>query len=476
MQRVALLNWKNKNKDYDLAKIFKSLAVSWVVEWLEVQSWKVTPGYAFIDVIRDWITFPILFENSSDVIIDTSWTKKVYIEIDQTKVDDWSINNVDWTWIAVIVATETSYPSENYISLASIDVWVITDERKEALIMPKNLVWEHAWLKVGGNGNISIIKDSWELWTINVADILVEGIAINLANWLLKLNSSWKIDPWFFDVSPVKGASYSFIAWENIEKWDALFINSSDWKVYPTDPNDNNKNTIIWFANNWASLWWTVFVNISWADDNQTSLIIWDYYYLWYTINSSTEVSVQQTNIGNNIYIWDNAETKCWQTFTLNTGNNIVNYIDFKIRRVNDPTSWVYAKIYDWVWWTLLATSINTIPYNEISSSFSVKRLEFDEPLWTDTTIFIEFLTTSIASSDFYVIEYGSSSYSGWTAYQYSSWWSSVNWDIYFDINYTNIIYNTEKWKIINNDLQSTKLVWRAISDTGLLINTWWGF
>ena len=79
MQRVALLNWENINQDYDLAKIFKSLASSWVVEWLEVQSWKVTSGYWFIDVTRDSETFPVLFQNTADLVIDTTWTKKVFI-------------------------------------------------------------------------------------------------------------------------------------------------------------------------------------------------------------------------------------------------------------------------------------------------------------------------------------------------------------------------------------------------------------
>ena len=81
MQRVALINWENINQDYDLAKIIKSIITNWVVEWLEVVNWKVTPGYAFVNITRDQESFPIIFINSEDLILDTNWTKKIYIEI-----------------------------------------------------------------------------------------------------------------------------------------------------------------------------------------------------------------------------------------------------------------------------------------------------------------------------------------------------------------------------------------------------------
>ncbi len=62
-------------------------------------------------------------------VIDTSGTKKVYITIPQANINDPTQNtDVHGEGIATI-STDTSYPSSNYIPLASITSGVITDER-----------------------------------------------------------------------------------------------------------------------------------------------------------------------------------------------------------------------------------------------------------------------------------------------------------------------------------------------------------
>lgn len=68
------------------------------------------------------------FENTENYTINTSGTKKVYVVIDQAKLDDGSANVVDGSGIASI-GTDTSYPSGNYVPLASISGGTITDAR-----------------------------------------------------------------------------------------------------------------------------------------------------------------------------------------------------------------------------------------------------------------------------------------------------------------------------------------------------------
>lgn len=128
MQRVALINGENINQDYDFSKILESLATPWVVKWLEVQTGKVTAWYGFIEVERNGTSFFVLFENTENLTIDTSGTKKVFIEINRSNINDWSSNNSDWTGIWEI-KTASSYPTSNFIKLASISWWVITDDR-----------------------------------------------------------------------------------------------------------------------------------------------------------------------------------------------------------------------------------------------------------------------------------------------------------------------------------------------------------
>ena len=229
MQRVALLNWENISQDYDLAKVFKSLATSWIVEWLEIQTWKVTAGYGFIDVTRDSETFPILFQNTDDVVIDTTWTKKVFIEIIQANIDDWINNNSNWTWIWEIKIA-VSYPSSNFIKLGSISAWIITDERE--FIDLKN----------------SKITKMWNVF--------------NWVNQLVKTDENWKLPAldgsniiWL--QAEVNSASLKYMLWENATFWKAMSL----WD-YIQSKYENN----MYFGSNsrpylWQKIYWQWAIN-----------------------------------------------------------------------------------------------------------------------------------------------------------------------------------------------------------------------
>ena len=71
----------------------------------------------------------VFFENTANVVVDLTGTKKVYILVDQGKLDDGSSNAEDGTGIGSI-QTGASWPASNYIPLASITGGVITDARE----------------------------------------------------------------------------------------------------------------------------------------------------------------------------------------------------------------------------------------------------------------------------------------------------------------------------------------------------------
>lgn len=164
-QRVALLNWKNKNKDFDLSKIFEAFSDSWIVEGLDFQNWYITPWYAFVEVQRDGRKFCVLYENTEKLPIDSNWTKKIFIEINNNNIIDGSRNNIDWTWIWSI-KTAPEFPIKNFLKIWRFENWNFISERN-VLKNFRNL-----------NSNNSLLVLDWN-WKIPVANIPPMPIDIN---------------------------------------------------------------------------------------------------------------------------------------------------------------------------------------------------------------------------------------------------------------------------------------------------------
>ena len=212
MQRVALLNWKNKNKDYDLSKIFEAFWEPWVVKWLEYQDWNITPWFAFVLVERNGINFCVLFENTENVAV-SEW--KIFIEISQEKILDWSENNIDWTGIWAI-KVDQNYPEKNFLKLGTLSWGAFQKESK----------------KVEASSKIDILQN------------------FNSANQLVKLWADWKLPA--LDGSNLrniqaetKNLNLNFVAWENIEAWSFVFVAKENKrkKVFLDNKNLNLQNT-----------------------------------------------------------------------------------------------------------------------------------------------------------------------------------------------------------------------------------------
>jgi hypothetical protein len=137
-QITKLLNGNAKNNDSDIQALAKLvLEEASVMNGLEVTTNLVGSGKCFLPVTRtgdENNPFFVLFELSSDLVIDTSGTKKVFISIPQANIDNSALNTEqDGTGVAS-VQTAASYPADNYIPLASITSGVITDERVMATL------------------------------------------------------------------------------------------------------------------------------------------------------------------------------------------------------------------------------------------------------------------------------------------------------------------------------------------------------
>lgn len=358
MQRVALINWENINQDYDLAKIIKSIVTNWVVEWLEILDWKVTPWYAFVNITRDQESFPIIFANTEDLIIDTTWTKKVFIEINQENIDDWSINNANWTWIWEIKIW-ASYPSENFLSLASISSWVITDERvfinfrwykRKGLNINKVLYVDENWYEVELAYDTTI--DEWKAIVISSTWLTLQSPSVNIV-WLIeKINPVWNdlivLSDSEDENSNKKTKLSSIIDFAKQNFFDKPVLYTWSWwewnLIISSWTTSLNPNTIYEY-NNVTISWWTLTTN--WLTDNGSLLILlvsWTFKMTWWIINmnwlwgSWNKLEDMQAQV----WYWRSYKDARWST----------NW-----RQDWFPVSvWTYKQLFEnvtcWSWWS----------------------------------------------------------------------------------------------------------------------------
>ena len=134
MLRTALLWGNTIALDADLSKYIETVSDQWVIEGLEVSSNSVAPGKAWVKATRsNGETIMTLVQNTEALAVDTSGTKKIWLEIRQEAIDNGLLNNEDWTWIAEI-KTWPSVPSQNFLLLATVAENVVKDERN---LIPK---------------------------------------------------------------------------------------------------------------------------------------------------------------------------------------------------------------------------------------------------------------------------------------------------------------------------------------------------
>ena len=134
MQRIGNLNWENITYDHDISGLVRGLTDWGVIEGGTVVGNKLQPVQAIVPLVRSNGQKILAFFESDEVIdLPTTGDYKVYIEVDQSKIDFGGNNAEDGTGIASI-KTWPSVPGQNFLFLASVTSWVAKDERN---LIPK---------------------------------------------------------------------------------------------------------------------------------------------------------------------------------------------------------------------------------------------------------------------------------------------------------------------------------------------------
>ena len=134
MQRLWNLNWENITYDHDISGLIRGLTDWGVIEGGTVVENKLQPVQAIVPLVRSNGQKILAFFESDEVIdLPTTGDYKVYIEVDQSKIDFGGNNAEDGTWIASI-KTWPTLPSQNFLLLATATGGVVKDERN---LIPK---------------------------------------------------------------------------------------------------------------------------------------------------------------------------------------------------------------------------------------------------------------------------------------------------------------------------------------------------
>lgn len=134
MQRLWNLNWENITYDHDISGLIRGLTDWGVIEGGTVVENKLQPVQAIIPLVRSNGQKILAFFESDEVInLPTSGDYKVYIEVDQGKIDFGGNNTEDWSGIAKI-KTWPTLPSQNFLLIATVTAGQVKDERN---LIPK---------------------------------------------------------------------------------------------------------------------------------------------------------------------------------------------------------------------------------------------------------------------------------------------------------------------------------------------------
>lgn len=262
-QRVGLLNGTNITYDKDLTAGLLATTNQWVIEGLGITgTWasaNVLPWKALIECIRtNGEKVMVFFENTANVAVDLTGTKKLYVLVSQAKIDDGSSNALDGTGIWSI-QTGASYPAWDYIPLASVISGTIFDEReflstKTSLLKEKSwwrLVawsgtwWTRIWRFTGGQATRILIEYVWWAW-FNAGtndDSAIWRIWLTIWNALSSqnligywMNDFWNApiselrvarvnaDPYTWDIYVLNGWSYINQTFFKVSHWWSTFI------------------------------------------------------------------------------------------------------------------------------------------------------------------------------------------------------------------------------------------------------------
>lgn len=183
-QITSLLNGENINQDHQITALARATIMPGVISGLEVKDGKVLPGEAFVLCTRsNGEQIMVHFQNTTELVIDTTGTAHIVVEIAQENLDNGALNAEDGSNIGQIKRV-SALPTKNFITLVSITNGTITDRREK--ISHKEGAIKHSDFTLKGTGAFAWTKlgtFEWPEWSrINFRFLGGWGFGANDAN------------------------------------------------------------------------------------------------------------------------------------------------------------------------------------------------------------------------------------------------------------------------------------------------------
>ena len=316
--RTNLIDWKVINSDTHFSKYIETLTEPWVIEWMAVTSWKVWIWKCWCPCVRtNNETVYAYVENFTEITIDTSWTWFIIVSIPQSMIDDGSLINEDWTWVATVEKV-TELPEKNYLKLASINNGTITDER-------------------------NIIKKVWEL------NMAIESL-ISRVDWIdervQELEEAWAIDH----------LEEQALVWE-------LYTSTSQSmfrQLTPTNANSTVEDCHVWDVA--ANTEIHIQRIAEWVESNQLKLKV----KMAWSPTTSLKVEVRkwvQVNVSSSeaYWYWDSSQVLASWTLAYSSFSTSWSEVTVNLNNAISVDKWTLLDIvvYQESWWSKVVNASN---------------------------------------------------------------------------------------------------------------------
>jgi len=459
------------------------------------------PVYADATARDAWIPSPA---NGMMIYNTALWLNQQYIW--------WARADVD-TWAAVSNATTTSTGVWELWELAEVAAWTATWGAWPLIVTPDVLAKQiQSWSYI----SLASATDSWTdtyvttatptltayttgalfvvtfaetnttttptlnidgLWAVTITDKDSVALAVwDITTNKLILMKEWSAFKIMGEVNSRIEKPLTKLAWENITAWNALrMANARAWDTISQTSASTTQINIGYTA--WAFAVWQGFTTVNWWlltnirvqlqkiwTPPVWNISVWVYSDKWTTLVANTTTTLASTSVSwsatNYDFAFNSIQLKpatvyyirVWTTWSVDSSNYI----------------WVLARTNTYSWW--IAEQISNA--NAWSDPWSSHDIYFSLTIWATTETSWRVYKTS-ASFDY-------NSYIVWFARNTATTWNSIYIDQQYNtsqswltINTTYYLWNSS-WAIGTSAWTISRVVWRSISTTELLINLFW--
>ena len=469
--RVWLIQGQTLQQDYDVSSLINALVwgLGGVISWFNVSlvwpwSYSVAIGTALIKCVRTGQINPI-FSHFQNRVLETltgvSDGDKIWLEVKQTHIDDWSLQNITGTNIWEIKFWAT-LPSNNFLHLATIDTgW--------AVIINTSSIYISVIDQITNVINQILNGDVWYFtenvtWAINTPSATFTNPVTAITNpagatkKALLVFKSNQTNTWPMTLTintslgsltaPLRKNKDVDLNWWDIKSWQWVMV---EWDWVQFQMMSQLAQVPIWTTQNSSYIW------VAWED-----VTAW---MPWFVGKWEEFVEIlSQSYESNDVSFGDWANIRIQEWFICQK-YPIISSIAVKLRKVGNPWDAVEMRIYEEDQITLLATSIGTISAWILTGSYDLFNFYFDNlTLIEGNRYHMELRRTwSQSWANYYQAIYWNS-YDVRTFWQFTyfdwSWFSILPWHLRFDIQTSK---NYENWKryISDSDFKATgKVDW----------------